>query len=61
MNLKSIKFKNFSIRNKSLNLENLSLSLYKKLINSDNQILLSMKKEYKDSYNKKLILSLKRP
>ena len=57
---KSIKIKNFLLKNRSSSLKKKSSLLLKKLINSDNHILSSMKDNYKDSYNKKLILDLKK-
>ena len=56
---KSIKIKNFLLKKKSSSKKKFSL-LFKRLINSDNHILSSMKDNYKDSYNKKLILNLKK-
>ena len=56
---KSIKIKNFLLKYKTSSLKK-NFLLFKKLINSDNHILLSMKDNYKDSYNKKLVLDLKK-
>ena len=60
MSLKSIKIKNFLPEKKSIIKEKKILRLFEKLINTDNQILHSMDKSYKDTYTKKLILSLKK-
>ena len=59
MFFKSIKIKNFSKKFRKSSSKNLILS-FKKFIHSNNNILLSMKNNYKDSYNKKLILDLKK-
>ena len=60
MSLKRIKIKNFLPEKKSLIKEKKILRLFEKLINTDNQILHSMDKSYKDTYTKNLILSLKK-
>ncbi len=57
---KSIKIKNFSLKNKSSSSEKKILISFKKLIGSNNHILSSMKDNYKDSYSKKLIYNLKK-
>jgi len=57
---KSIKIKNFSLKNKSSSSKKYFSLLFKRLINNDNHILSSMRHNYKDSYNKKLILNLKK-
>ena len=57
---KNIKIKNFLSKNKLVNQKKKILKSLKILINSDNEILSSMDKSYKDSYNKKLILNLKK-
>ena len=57
---KSIKIKNFSLRYKTVLLKKKISLLFKRLINSDNQILSSMKDNYKDSYKKKIILDLRK-
>ena len=59
MFFKSIKIKNFSKKFRKSSSKNLMLS-FKKFIDSNNNILLSMKNNYKDSYSKKLILDLKK-
>jgi glucose-6-phosphate isomerase len=59
MFFKSIKIKNFSKTFRKSSSKNL-ISSFKKFIHSNNNILLSMKNNYKDSYNKKLILDLKK-
>tara|TARA_B100000674_G_scaffold494988_1_gene521000 strand:+ start:323 stop:1489 length:1167 start_codon:yes stop_codon:yes gene_type:complete len=56
----SINIKGFSFRHNSANLKKFLLSSYEELIKSDNHILLSMKKNYKDSYSKKFIQKLKK-
>ena len=60
MFFKSIKIKNFLLKNKSSSSKKELLISFKKLINSKNHILSSMKDDYQDSYNKKLILNLKK-
>ena len=60
MFFKSIKIKNFFFNDNLKSFKRLSMSLYKKLINSNNHILLSMMNDYQDSYSKKLILDLKK-
>ena len=59
MSIKNIKIKNFLSKKKVLNQKNKIYSLFKTLIKSDNQILSSLEKSYKDSYSKKIILGLK--
>jgi glucose-6-phosphate isomerase len=59
MSFKNIKIKNFLSRKKKIKKKKELFNLFKNLINSDNQILSSMDKSYKDSYTRKLILSLK--
>ena len=54
----SINIKGFSFKYNSSNLKKFLLSSYEELIKSDNHILLSMKKNYKDSYSKKFIQKL---
>ena len=60
MFFKSIKFKKFFLKNKPKNLVNLSSNLYKKLTSNNNYVLSSLKDDYKNSYNKKFILDLKK-
>ncbi|MDA9753429.1 glucose-6-phosphate isomerase [Candidatus Pelagibacter sp.] len=60
MFFKSIKIKNFFFNDNLKSFKRLSISLYKKLINSNNHILLSMMNDYQNSYSKKLILDLKK-
>jgi glucose-6-phosphate isomerase len=56
MNLtKNIKFKNFRLKNSKKKIQ----SLFLKLLNENNQILNSLRKSYKDSYNKKDIFNYK--
>ena len=57
---KSIKIKNFSLKYKTVILKKKISLLFKRLINSDNQNLSSMKDNYKDSYKKKIILDLRK-
>ena len=57
---KSIKVTNFSLKNKSSLLKKKILISFKKLIKSNNHVLSSMKDNYKDSYNRKLIYNLKK-
>ena len=52
----NIDFKNFSIKSKSVKIRN----LLKKLLNENNEILDSLKMNYKDSFTKKKILQLKK-
>ena len=59
MSFKNIKIKNFLSRKKTIIKKKELFKLFKNLIKSDNQILSSMDKSYKDSYNRKIILSLK--
>ena len=59
MSIKNIKIKSFLKRRISTTSKKKLFSLFENLINSDNQILSSMDKSYKDSYSKKLVLSLK--
>ena len=59
MSIKNIKIKNFLSKKKVSNQKNKIYSLFKTLIKSDNQILSSLEKSYKDSYNKKIISGLK--
>jgi len=59
MSTKSIKIKNFVSKKKTPTQIKKLFNLFESLINSDNKILSSMDKSYKDSYTKKLISSLK--
>ena len=59
MSIKHIKIKNFLSRKKKIIKKKELFKLFKNLIKSDSQILSSMDKSYKDSYTRKLILSLK--
>ena len=59
MSIKNIKIKSFLKRRVSTTSKKKLFNLFENLINSDNQILSSMDKSYKDSYSKKLVLSLK--
>ena len=60
MFFKSIKFKKFFLKKKPKNLVNLSSNLYKNLTSNNNYVLSSLKDNYKNSYDKKLIIDLKR-
>ena len=53
---KNIKFKNFRLIKTQKKIRN----LLKKLLNEDNQILKSLSKSYKDSYNKNTLSKLKK-
>ena len=55
----SISIKNFLSKKKSLSQKKKFFKLFKSLINSENQILSSLDKSYKDVYTKKTISSLK--
>ena len=57
---KSIKIQNFSSIKKNKKNKKFFLRLLRNLIKSDNEIISSMKKTYRDSYNNKLILNLKK-
>ena len=48
----NIKFKNFILKKKLLNNKKI-LNTYKKLIKEKNEVLLSLGKDYKDSFSKK--------
>ena len=52
----NIKFKNFSLNKSNKKI----LNIFKKLIAENNEILNSLKNNYKSSYNKKIILKLKK-
>jgi len=56
---KNIKIKNFLIKENSKKKKDIS-RLLKNLLKSDNQIISSMNKNYKDSYSQKLIFNLKK-
>ena len=57
---KNIKLRNFKSNKKTNNQKKKILKIFKKLLISHNQILYSLGNKYKDSYEKKLILSLKK-
>ena len=57
---KNIKVKNFLLKNNLSNQKKTIFKSFKNLINSNNEILFSMSKNYKDSYNKKIIFDLKK-
>ena len=59
MAIKSIKIKNFLTKKKTLIKKKKLFNLFESLITSDNKILSSMNKSYKDSYTKKTILDMK--
>ncbi len=59
MSLKSIKIKNFIFKKQSFTKKKKIFNLFKDFINSDNKILSSMDKSYKDAYNKKLVSTYK--
>jgi glucose-6-phosphate isomerase len=59
MLIENIKLNNFQIKKDSLIQKKKVFKLFKDLIKSENTILSSMSKNYKDSYKKKLILDLK--
>ena len=59
MSLKSIKIKNFIFKKQSFTKKKKIFNLFKDFINSDNKILSSMNKSYKDAYNKKLVSTYK--
>ena len=56
---KNIKFSNFIFQNKISNKKKI-LSIFKKLIKEKNEIVLSLGKNYKDSYSKKKIDKIKK-
>ena len=58
--IKNIKIKNFLFKKKSFTTRKKILNLLQNLINSDNHILSSMNKTYKDSYKKNFLLDLKK-
>ena len=60
MVIKDIKIKNFLFKKKSFTTRKKILNLLQNLINSDNHILSSMNKTYKDSYKKNFLLDLKK-
>ncbi len=60
MFFKSIRIRNFSLKKRSSTLKKKVSKLLYKLINSNNHILSSLKRNYKDSYDKKLIINLKK-
>jgi glucose-6-phosphate isomerase len=57
---KNIKFNNFEFNKKTFLQKNKILKIFKNLLKSHNQILFSMNNNYKDSYDKKFILNLKK-
>ena len=57
---KNIDYKNFNFRKSNLTQKNKISKFLKDLINEDNQILASLSKNYKNSYNKKLLLKFKK-
>jgi len=60
MTFKLIKIRNFLSKSKSPKVKKSISLLFKKLIKSENEILSSMQKNYKDSYNKTTISNLKK-
>ena len=54
-----IKIKDFLSKKESQNQKKIIIKFFKKLIKSDNQIVLSMSKDYKNSFKKELILKCK--
>ena len=53
-------FKNFNLKKFSLSKKKTFLKKLNKLLEEDKKILASLNNDYKDSYNKKLILRLKK-
>ena len=60
MSKKNIIFKNFSLKNKSINQIKDLKKIFKGLLKEENQVLNSLKKNYKNSYSKKLVLRLRK-
>ena len=56
---KAIKIKNFLLKKKKIVKKKRFLNLFQNLIESNNQILSSMDKDYKDSFSKKFVSSFK--
>ena len=57
---KNIIFKNFNLKNKSINQIKDLKKIFKGLLKEENQVLNSLKKNYKNSYSKKLVLRLRK-
>ena len=55
----NIKFRNFILKNKFKNKKKI-FNIYKKLIKEKNEVILSLGKNYKDSFSKKIIQKLKK-
>jgi hypothetical protein len=57
---KNIKFKNFQNQKTNIFLKKKFLSIFKDIKIKQNQIMISMSKEYKDSYSVKIIRKLRK-
>ena len=56
---KNIKFINFILNKKSTNNKKI-LNIYKDVIKEKSEVILSLNKNYKDSFSKKILLKLKK-
>ena len=57
---KNIKFKNFDLKKNRFNKKKKILNIYKNLIKEKNEVILSLDKNYKDSFSKKIVKKLKK-
>ena len=57
---KNIKFKNFNLKKNNSKKKKQFLNIYKNIIKEKNEIILSLDKNYKDGFSKKLINKLKK-
>ena len=57
---KNIKFKNFDLKKNRFNKKKQILNIYKNLIKEKNEVILSLDKNYKDSFSKKIVKKLKK-
>ena len=57
---KNIKFNNFNLKKNKFNKKKQILNIYKNLIKEKNEVILSLDKNYKDSFSKKIVKKLKK-
>ena len=57
---KNIKFKNFNLKKKKLNKKKKIFNIYKNLIKEKNEVILSLDKNYKDTFSKKIVKKLEK-
>ena len=57
---KNIKFKNFNLKKNKFNKKKQIFNIYENLIKEKNEVILSLDKNYKDTFTKKIVKKLKK-